>query len=460
MKKGSILISSVIILTTLLAITLGVSSAVLSTNIKTAKAYRSVSALSYAEAGINKALWEINQAASSYTGESNNTELGGGAFDVELSVACGLNCKLIIATGYVPTKANYLAKKTVRVKVKDAPSSTGLAFSYGVQAGPLGITMSNNSSISGVNGSVGNVYSQGTLVGGNNTIVTGDVIMSGGGGKVDTVQVNGNIKAHHVLNSIIGADAYYQTIDNKTKVSGNLCPNSHCHPGSPDQPDVPLPITNQMISEWETTAAAGGTITPPTGTLTLENNPATGEVALGPKKIDGNLEAAIGTRLRITGTLWVTGNINLANNMTIVLDPGYGNMGGLILADSPTEKANRGKISNGNNVKVCGSVSFVDCENNIPHPDNKSSVMFLSTKIGPTISDPAIVASNNSTSVIYYATVGMLEVANNATLKAFTGGGLHLSNGANVIYDQGLASSQFSGGPGGSWVPVEWQIIY
>lgn len=454
-KRGSILVGVIILMTGMITLGLGLNTAVLATTIKTQRAYHDVMALSIAEGGIEKAVWKLNQPGSTYTGTNGTpeTSIAGGEFEILIENNCGTNCKRITSTAFVPNKANFQNKKSVRVKIQDQPSTTGVAFNYGVQAGPLGIVMSNNSSISGVNGAVGNVYAQGTISGGNNTVVTGDVIMSGASGKIDTVQVDGNAKAHTIVNSTVGKDAYYQSVDTQTKVRGVKCQgNQYCHPNSTDPTNINMPISNQTITEWETLASSGGTYE---GNLNLSGN-----VSLGPKKINGDLTADNGTVLTITGTVWVTGNINLANNMVIILDGGYGNNGGLIIADSPTDKASYGKVTASNNVKVCGSIPSADCANNVSHPENKSSIMFLSTNTGATTSNPAIRASNNSSAVIYYSTVGMLEVANNGGLKAFTGGGLHLSNGAQVTYDQGLASAEFSGGPGGSWVITEWQILH
>jgi hypothetical protein len=327
----------------------------------------------------------------------------------------------------VPNKAKYLSKKVIRVKVSDKPSTTGVAFNYGIQSGGLGITMSNNAKI------FGNVYAGGTISGANGASVTGDVIMSGASGKIQSLAVSGNAKAHTITESNISKDAWYQTLTSTT-VGGTK------HPDSPDPANQNLPISDTTIAEWEVTAVAGGTYS---GNMNLSGN-----TSLGPKKIDGNLTATNGTILTITGTIWVTGNINLANNMIVKLDPGYKSNSGLIISDSQTDKANYGKINISNNVQVQGSGSA------------NSYIMLLSTNNSSNLSNPAINVSNNSTAVVYYATTGVLEVSNNAKIRAITGGGLHLSNGAQIEYDSGLASAEFSGGPGGSWAVTEWQTLH
>ncbi|KKS96741.1 hypothetical protein A3B05_00170 [Candidatus Giovannonibacteria bacterium RIFCSPLOWO2_01_FULL_43_160] len=53
-------------------------------------------------------------------------------------------------------------------------NSDGVSFYYGVQVGDGGLEMSNNSTING------NVFSNGSIVGSNGTIITGDAIVAGG----------------------------------------------------------------------------------------------------------------------------------------------------------------------------------------------------------------------------------------------------------------------------------------
>lgn len=428
MKKGSALVGALILMVGMLVIGLSLSSAVLSTYLKTTRAYKNISALSYAEAGIHKALYELNKPSSTYTGELDNISLGGGSFDVTV-VNTGLpNVKYITATGYVPSKAKPQAKKQVRVKIGDKPSATGVAFNYGVQVGPLGVIMSNNSAI------IGNVYGQGTFQGSINALVTGDLIMSGATGRITETKVNGNAKAHTIDKSRIEKDAYFQTISNTT-VGGTQYPNS------PDPIDYDLPIALSTITDWESAAAA---VQVHEGNLILSESTST----LGPIKINGNLTITNNSIITLTGTVWVTGNVEFANNAIVNLDPGYGSSSGMIIADSQTDDFNYGKVLIQNNVIMGGSGT------------TGSYLMILSANSGSTTANPAIDIANNSSAVVYYSTVGLIEVKNNARIRAISGGGLYLSNGAIIEYDTGLANGEFTGGPGGAWSILEWQIIY
>ena len=63
--------------------------------------------------------------------------------------------------------------------------------------------------------------------------------------------------------------------------------------------------------------------------------------------------------------------------------------------------------------------------------------------------------------MILYAADGVVEVSNNAALKEITANKIHLSNGASVTYESGLASPLFSSGPGGGWEIQDqsWQLL-
>lgn len=426
-KKGSALVGAMILMIGMLIIGLSLSSAVLSTYLKTTKAYKNISALTYAEAGIHKALYELNKPSSPYTGELDNTSLSGGSFDVVITNTAAPNMKYITATGYVPNKAKPQAKKQVRVKISDRPTSTGVAFNYGVQVGPLGVYMSNNAAI------IGNVYGQGTFRGSNNSLVTGDLIMSGSTGRIQDTNVNGNAKANTIVGSRIQKDAYYQTISSTT-VGGTS------YPGSPDPINYDLPIAWSTITDWENGAAAG---TVHEGDMYISET----TTDLGPIKINGNLTMTNNSIITLTGTVWVTGNVEFSNNAVVKLHPGYGSRSGMIIADSQTDDFNFGRVSIQNNVIMEGSGT------------PGSYMMILSANTGATTTNPAIDIANNSSAVVYYTTDGLIEVKNNARIRAITGGGLYLSNGAIIEYDTGLANGEFTGGPGGAWSIIEWQIL-
>lgn len=123
--------------------------------------------LQLAEAGIDKAIAELN-LDSSYNGES--ASLGSGEYTTTVTTI-DANNKQITATGYIPSISNPKSQITVKMNVSIDLSS--VAFNFGVQVGEGGLSMSSNSIVNG------NVYSNGNISGSGD--ITGDATVAGGG---------------------------------------------------------------------------------------------------------------------------------------------------------------------------------------------------------------------------------------------------------------------------------------
>ncbi|MEK7101729.1 MAG: hypothetical protein AAB882_01090, partial [Patescibacteria group bacterium] len=96
-------------------------------------AFTSVQAQALAEAGIDKAVYELNQSAG-YSGESD-IELGNGTYSVSI-VSIDGNTKRVTATSYVPNSTNPTAKKVVQATI--GIDASVASFYYGVQIGQGG----------------------------------------------------------------------------------------------------------------------------------------------------------------------------------------------------------------------------------------------------------------------------------------------------------------------------------
>lgn len=222
-----------------------------------------------------------------------------------------------------------------------------------------------------------------------------------------------------IIGSSTSGNGYANSFVNTT-IHGSACPNVYCVIDNP--PSESLPFSDGLIQDWKDDAAAGGT---QVGDYILTNG-ATG--SLGPRKIQGNLNLDNGAILTITGTVYVTGNINISNNCQVILDNGYAEGSGIIVTD--------GAVTISNNCSFSGaqSGSYVLLLTTL---DNKAGV-------GMNI-------SNNSQGVIYYAGKTRIQFDNNATAKEATAWGINLSNNAVISYESGLANIFFTGGPGGGW---------
>lgn len=136
-------------------------------------------AIQIAQAGIEKAIWCLNQSSgtncggtfgSNYTGESN-VSISPGVFTTTLTTIDTLT-KEIESIAFIPNANNPLFSK--KIKVRATISSENASFIYGLQVGEDGLTMDNSSTVNG------SVYSNGTIDGGNETKITGDAYVAGG----------------------------------------------------------------------------------------------------------------------------------------------------------------------------------------------------------------------------------------------------------------------------------------
>jgi Tfp pilus assembly protein PilX len=168
-QKGYILILGIVVM----AILMTMSSVVWGYTALQVKSSRhsvaKAQALHIAEAGIDKALNELN-TDSNFAGESS-VALDEGTYTTTVS-SVDPNNKQVTSTASIPNAANPVAEVTVKVNVTLDLSS--VAFNFGVQVGTGGLQMDNNSQING------NVYSNGNIYGGNG-IITGDATVAGGG---------------------------------------------------------------------------------------------------------------------------------------------------------------------------------------------------------------------------------------------------------------------------------------
>jgi len=126
--------------------------------------------------------------------------------------------------------------------------------------------------------------------------------------------------------------AHAHTVNNSTVAGNLLCKtgsgnNKACNTSSPDPVQIPMPISEQNISDWKSEAEEGGTYS---GNYTANGT----TVSLGPRKINGNLIVENGANLTITGTVWVTGSINISNNATVRLHASYGESDAVMISDS------------------------------------------------------------------------------------------------------------------------------
>jgi len=403
----------------------------------------------FSEAGLEDAIYRIKNGmpiSSSY-----NLAVGSGSDAVTVS---GDDAKTIVSLAEI---------KDTRRKVQAVLSLETInpKFFFGVQVGDGGVVMENNTNIEG------NMYSDGKVLGGSTaSVISGDTTVAAGN-EIKNVTVFGTARANEIEGSNICGDAYYQTIDNSSLNFLNSPNSATCplpltpgtaHPGSPDEPTVPMPITQDDIGNWEAAAEDGAVYSAGSPQCTP-----TASMVLGPAKLncDWNVSGN-GIVITIKGPIWVNGDINLSNQVALVLDHSFGDtLSAVVTADAkePALQNTKGKITTTPSIRICGTEGYnagtKDC--NTRSAENKSYIMMLSTYSN--LSDDAISIKNNVKGAIFYATDGSISILNKAHVIEVTAYKLRITNNATVTYETGLYNAKFSSGPGASWQVTGWKEI-
>lgn len=246
---------------------------------------------------------------------------------------------------------------------------------------------------------------------------TGGVTMS------NSSQIEGNIYSNKVgANSIQGSNS--SAINGDAYAVGTISSPAPTVSGTKyqNQPASQMPTIDYQM--WKDAATAGGT-TNCSGTCSFSN----GTIAnIGPQKYVGDFSVSNNSILTMKGPVYVTGNFSISNTSQINLDSSFGSNGTVLIVDGTVN------ISNG-------------AQFNSTSSNPKGYILVVSTSS----SSSAISISNQGQTAIFYALLGGATMSNQSNVTALVANSLTMSNQADLSYDQGLASAQFTTGPGGSW---------
>lgn len=286
-------------------------------------------------------------------------------------------------------------------------------------------------------------YKQTWSTSGSWTQITGDLniktYLGAGPGTINAVSVGGNAYANTITNSTITGTPYCQT------GSGN---NKACNTSQADPAPLNMPISQGNIDQWKTDAAAGGTITGNCGDSGVAGcNASSGTLSLGPKKIVGNLTLTNGHTLNLTGVIYVTGTVNISNNGVIKCDIAFGADSCVLIADGSIDVSNNGAVNGSGQAG-----SYVLMVSTIQGCNGSGGTGCASGSSG-------INLGNNINGGIFYTSNSMINISNNAEIKAVVGYKLNLSNNVEIKYEQGVANTNFASGPGGGWNVKSWNEV-
>lgn len=284
------------------------------------------------------------------------------------------------------------------------------------------------------------------------TIIVGDLnfktYMGGQATFLKDITVLGDAHANTITNSKICGDAYYQMVDAGSlnflnSPSNPICPDpltpGTAYPNSVDPPLKNMPISDSNINQWKDEAELGGVLN---GDLTVNS-----DMSYGPKKINGNLIMTSNNKtLTVTGTVYVTGYIDIDNGSRIRCDTSFGLNSCVVIADKWVHIANNGVFQgSGQPGSYIMILSTSDCDGTF--------------SAGCTHHNAAMDLHNGATGAIFYANGGFIYLHNGVVVSELTAKKIQLNQGAIIRYEQGLANAGFSSGPGGSWKVDSWKEV-
>ena len=262
----------------------------------------SAQAFLLAEAGLHKAIARLNESpVGSYSGETN-TSLGGGTFTVTATTVTGCNARDVVATGTVP-----VAGGQAQVQLRAIVDQISYPFGWGAFATvPNGVVTGDQQG--GYEGQYedDNRQEKELWLKDNGASDSFDSTLGAYDATTNSASV-GNIGANGDV-----------TLDKNTAISGSVSAGDALHKGS-----------GVTISGSQTTSAAAKSfpsITPsttPTQALNIGNN----QTVNFPAGTYYYTSIDIGNNSNITTsgglvTIYVTGNVDIGNSVTIGANPG------------------------------------------------------------------------------------------------------------------------------------------
>ena len=328
--------------------------------------------------------------------------------------------------------------RTTRVGIVELSAGDGTAFNYGLQTGNGGFVISNSGSITG------NAFSNGSVAGSGSSVIRGDVISSGPTGLVSGVHATGSVWTNTLDDSLIEGDAYYNAVGSPSVVNGTR----YTPVATTTNPEA-LPIPDTEIDSWKQEIIDTGTIIPATS-CTAGEYLIDSDTSIGNVKIECDLrirKTGASTVVTLTGSVWVAGNIDFEQGPRIQVDPGLGKRSVQIIADNPSDRLTSSQVSIRNSTEFAGT----------GHPS--SIIMVVSQNESSELSGPETaidIAQSSNGDLILYAGHGKIQIGNSIYLKSVTAHLIDIGNNSDVVYDTGLTSVLFTGGPGGGYVITDW----
>lgn len=344
--------------------------------------------------------------------------------------------KIVRSSGYI----NGVVKN---LEVTVASSSGKASFVFAAQSGTGGFEMENGSEVTGANGTDGNVYSNGNVLGtsassgSSGAKIHGGVWATGQIGGLSSpsnggVYIKKNAWASNLTACNVGGSV-------KSPSPPTNCPYSGVYIVSAPPPAVSLVSVD--VDYWKDLAAAGVNWSGDCNVMSGKADDCTqGTGKVGNIKINGNLSSSNGMTITLTGPVWIKGNIVFSNNVIVKTDDSVGSNSVVIVASDTSNPAVSGKVEMSNNV--------VFTRNSLG-----AGAIIISENTSTNCADAAINLANNATSVVLIALNGCIYIRENAVVNGVIGNKIHLTQNSKINYDPSLARAIVVADTGG------WSVV-
>jgi len=305
----------------------------------------------------------------------------------------------------------------------------GSAFNYGAQAGEYGFEISGGSTI------IGNIYSNGDIVG-INGVITGSATAA------DMSLIKGESGPQHLEIGIEGGDAWAYEINNTDTHGEIYCQigsgntGKECDNSREDPPPREFPISDHQISVMKQEVEEGDVIQ---GDHSIGSSGDT----LGLTKITGNLSIGSRGTLTLLDTVWVEGDITISGGGKVHIDESLGNESVVLISDGKVSISGGGEFRGSGEP---GSYPVLISTSTCPDGDGCGG-------------NEAIYISGGAGAVVLFAPNGLIRMQGGSAARSITGKGVRVSGGGEVEYDSGLADLNFKSGPSGGFQILSWNEV-
>lgn len=347
--------------------------------------------------------------------------LDGGA-TVSATIEGDSNQKTVKSTGYA-------AGIIKNVQVKAIASSSKASFVYAIQAGVGGVDLEGQTVIRGANNTSGNIYSNGAIRGKSTSSGNSGSRIFGSVWAVDYI---GGLDSPSTGGVYIQKDAWANSLfacqiggSAKAPIPPSNCPYSGTYTISAAPPAIPLASVD--VEYWKNQAQSGSIWN---GDCIVDGSSldcTAGTRLLGNVKIVGNLTVPSGTNMTFNGPVWITVNFTIDSNNIFYTAESVGTNSIVIVASSPDDPVDRGRIITSSNV------SFL--RNSVG-----AGLIFISENTNDQCSDdPSIKTSSNTATVVFVALTGCVHIKSNSILSGILAKRIFVENNATIEFDPSMA---------------------